>query len=192
MKLNLKAKETEARIEDAFWQVLDEKGLERLTVTDIIKVANINRSTFYNYFPDKYELLGHLQDQLIDGIKQITNEKAIVTSQSPEEICTMLNSYFINLLTYVKNNAKHILIMYDHDQETLFVSRIHYFSKEFFPYWAKLLHENSEIKAQYAYAGIMGMIASIVLEWFDSDFSLSVEEVAAIANDVVQKFIFQR
>mgnify|MGYP004600624541 CR=1 FL=1 len=69
MKLNLKTKETEARIEDAFWQVLDEKGLERLTVTDIIKVANINRSTSYNYFPDKYELLGHLQDQLIDGIK---------------------------------------------------------------------------------------------------------------------------
>ena len=39
-------------IHQAFLELLQEKNFEKITVTDIVKRADINRSTFYAHYPD--------------------------------------------------------------------------------------------------------------------------------------------
>ena len=39
-------------IHQAFLELLQEKDFEKITVTDIVKRADINRSTFYAHYPD--------------------------------------------------------------------------------------------------------------------------------------------
>ncbi len=43
-------------INNAFASVLQDKGLSEITVSDICKVADINRSTFYEKYDDIYVL----------------------------------------------------------------------------------------------------------------------------------------
>ena len=53
-KNDLKIKETKKLIEDSLVSLLEEKTFEEIKVSDICSKAKIHRSTFYNYYNDKY------------------------------------------------------------------------------------------------------------------------------------------
>ena len=50
---------TRGLLEDAFMEVVAEKGFQSISVQDITDRAGVNRATFYAHFPDKYALLDH-------------------------------------------------------------------------------------------------------------------------------------
>jgi AcrR family transcriptional regulator len=50
---------TRGLLEQAFMEVMAEKGFQSVSVQDITAKAGVNRATFYAHFPDKYALLDH-------------------------------------------------------------------------------------------------------------------------------------
>lgn len=56
-KLDPRKKRTRTLIEQAFTDLVNEKGFQALSVQDITEKAGINRATFYAHFPDKFALL---------------------------------------------------------------------------------------------------------------------------------------
>lgn len=63
--------ETKARIKRALIELIDEKGLDALTVSDIARRAGINRGTFYLHYVDKFDLLEQLENEAIQGLSAI-------------------------------------------------------------------------------------------------------------------------
>lgn len=53
-------------IREAFLELLDEKEFRKITVTDIVKRADLNRSTFYAHYPDVNGVVEEIQDEIID------------------------------------------------------------------------------------------------------------------------------
>lgn len=66
--MHQKVSETEAAIQAAFIELLQTESFEKISVSDISKLAHINRGTFYLHYDDKYALLGHYENHLIDQI----------------------------------------------------------------------------------------------------------------------------
>jgi AcrR family transcriptional regulator len=62
-----RVKRTHRLIEQAFEELLNEKGFESLTVQEIAGRATVNRATFYDHFEDKYALL---DAYIRDGFRQ--------------------------------------------------------------------------------------------------------------------------
>src|SRR5512140_3279281 len=58
-KLDPRVKRTRQMIEQAFMELVKEKGFQSISVQDITERAGINRATFYAHFPDKFALLDH-------------------------------------------------------------------------------------------------------------------------------------
>ena len=54
-------------INQAFLALLQEKPFEKITVTDIVKRADINRSTFYAHYPDVLGLVEELIEETVSG-----------------------------------------------------------------------------------------------------------------------------
>ncbi len=54
-------------IHDAFFELLDEMGFSKITVSDICRRAQINRGTFYLHYEDKYALLKTIIDEALDA-----------------------------------------------------------------------------------------------------------------------------
>jgi AcrR family transcriptional regulator len=46
-------------LEQAFAELLEEKGFQEMTIQDITERATVNRATFYAHFEDKYDLFDH-------------------------------------------------------------------------------------------------------------------------------------
>lgn len=55
---------------DAFWTLYKKKGIEKISVSEIAKISGNNRSTFYHYFIDVYDLLEQIEDKLIENVNR--------------------------------------------------------------------------------------------------------------------------
>ncbi|GAA6237651.1 TetR/AcrR family transcriptional regulator [Apilactobacillus micheneri] len=64
-----KRQQTRQNIINSAIMIAEVKGLEKVTVSDIIKKSNINRSTFYRYFEDKFALINFIESNILQEIK---------------------------------------------------------------------------------------------------------------------------
>ena len=47
------------RLENAFWELLSEREYRKITVTDIVRTADVNRNSFYYHFTGLPELAAY-------------------------------------------------------------------------------------------------------------------------------------
>lgn len=66
MRNDLRVVKTENAIRGAFVSLLGERPFEKITVTDILKRALINRKTFYAHYDDKFDLADKMTEELYD------------------------------------------------------------------------------------------------------------------------------
>lgn len=62
---------TKKQVKRAFIEIVNEKGLERLSMSDIARRADINRGTLYLHYTDKYDLLKKLEDEVLNHLANI-------------------------------------------------------------------------------------------------------------------------
>ena len=56
---------TRAALREALIELLEEQGLENITVNDLCSRANVTRGTFYNHYQDKDALLAAFEDEVL-------------------------------------------------------------------------------------------------------------------------------
>ena len=95
MKRTNQFERTDRDIVNAFLALLDQKPFEKITVADIITEARINRSTFYQHFPDKYAILELLQDRYVQELGDLINSfTASGAFFDLEQIDRIMKEYF--------------------------------------------------------------------------------------------------
>lgn len=65
-EMDLRIQRTKASIKAAFLELRAVKPVEKITVTELTKLANINKATFYLHYSDIYALSDEIEDGLID------------------------------------------------------------------------------------------------------------------------------
>ena len=73
--MDLRIQRTKAAIKSAFLELRAEKPVEKITVTELTKLANINKATFYLHYSDIYALSDEIEDSLIDEVLNDLNVK---------------------------------------------------------------------------------------------------------------------
>lgn len=95
---NIHSTKTYSNLMQALIVSLDKKSFDDIKVSDICKVANVHRTTFYSYFSDKYDLLDAcISDMIIDFASQISKNEY----NSEKEF---YSNVIIKLLTYIYDN----------------------------------------------------------------------------------------
>ena len=61
-------------IREAFLKLLSEKNLQKITVTDIVTLADINRATFYAHYPDVRGVVEEIENEIIDKMMTVLGE----------------------------------------------------------------------------------------------------------------------
>ena len=100
-KEDLRVVKSKKNLYDSLITLLEDYSFENIKVSDICDKANVNRSTFYDHFTDKYELLNSLfiniQNDFSNNLININNYNT-------------LKDYYLeiarNLLKHFKKNIK--------------------------------------------------------------------------------------
>ena len=96
---------TEKKIKAAFIYLVNEKGLNHITIKDITEIAQINRSTFYKHFMDKPDLVNHYEQQFLNQITDTLNDGLVdlphKSQKSPIEMQMQLYSTINEIIEYI-------------------------------------------------------------------------------------------
>ena len=64
--MDLRIQKTRAAIKSAFLELRRKKPIEKITVTELAKLAEINKATFYLHYSDIYSLADEMEDEVIE------------------------------------------------------------------------------------------------------------------------------
>ena len=98
MSQDRRVRKTQTAIKDALITLLEKKRFEEITIQEISNLADVNRSTFYTHFIDKYDLLDKMENEKIDEIRSFLesnkndDELKISESQLRETMDFVINS----------------------------------------------------------------------------------------------------
>ena len=70
MKSDARVRYTKIRIKEAFFELLEEKDFQKISVTCLCERAEINRATFYKHYLDIYDLLEKIEDEILEQSRQ--------------------------------------------------------------------------------------------------------------------------
>lgn len=164
MKSDRRTEYTKAVIRHAFLQLLKEKTIEEITVTEICRLADINRATFYRHYENQYDLLSYLEEKMLDDIKKSVYECGADIDKLTEMI----------LCKFYEQREIWTLLLGKH-ANLGFQTKIYNFFDEHFAKEDK--SKESELKYRFLLYGYSGIIDS----WAKNGMKIPPKE---IANDI--------
>lgn len=69
-----KTTKTQRKIQEALLELMKTKKFEVITISDITSLIDINRSTFYRHYLDKYDVLEKIEDNILIEITDFHNK----------------------------------------------------------------------------------------------------------------------
>ena len=95
IKDNKRRKSSKEKIKRIFIELIQTKEINQISVSDICKKCNLNRSTFYSNYIDIYDLADKIKEDLFQEVLNLY----------PEEVKTSKHSYdFLRLFNHIKDN----------------------------------------------------------------------------------------
>ena len=168
-------------IYDAFFLVLKEKDLDKITVSDVIKRAGIVRSTFYNHYENIPDLVTAIEDKTINDIF------ALMKTFHPKNDWDICKSYYLTICEYTMTNPFLANLLSDPRIDAFFekvVTMFHHYVKEVTKN-NEPSHHNSE-ELSYMVVCTIGSTIGVLHKWAKDNFKVPPE---TIANILTRAFI---
>ena len=71
---NRRSKITRRVFRESLTELMLEKGLQKISVNEICKRADMNRSTFYAHYEDQFDLLREIEDEFLIALRTTVTE----------------------------------------------------------------------------------------------------------------------
>lgn len=162
---------TKANVHAALLALLEEKNIDHISILELCKRADINRTTFYNHYGSQYDVLDEMASDYLENTARFAQRS--VDSRSGFHAC------LVDILTYMQSNltfSKLLLLQKPAGLQQL-LQGLPDFSGGLMGSMAPSLPESEkEALAVFIQAGVVG----IILQWLQSGCALSPEDTASL------------
>jgi len=168
-------------IYDAFFLILKEKELDKITVSDVVKRAGIVRSTFYNHYENIPDLVTAIEDKTLHDIF------VLMEKLHPKNDREMCKSYFLTICNYTRTNPFLANLLRNPRGDAFFekaITMLHLYVTKVMQNKTHTHHSKEEYS--YMIACTIGSTIGVLHKWSKEDFKASPEFVAGI---LTQAFI---
>ena len=169
-------------INDALADLLTEKPLDKITVTDVVNRADINRGTFYAHYKDIPDVVDHLIHQTFSAIRDAVIGQAGSSSDIAHRLLNTIQNILEEDLTFYRkilnSNVSSIL------QEQL-VSIVLDFMLEHKDDFYAGNQEEYEIAIRFCAGGL----SNLYRDWFSGTLPYSLSELTKIGEVLIHRII---
>ena len=116
VKNNKRRKESQERIEKAFVELLQSREIKDITVSDLIKMTDLNRSTFYANYADIFDLADKVREKMENDFGTLFADYDYFNERSGAlKMFTHIKENQLFYKTYFKlcYDEKHLISIYD-------------------------------------------------------------------------------
>lgn len=177
---------TNQLLRKTLFELMQEKSVNAITVTDITSRADINRGTFYLHYRDVPDMLEKLKEEVMAEIRQIvlsidprdTKNYAEKGEPYPEsvQIFEVLIKHGDFLKAIVGPNGDISFVRHFRQ----FMTENMYDKQAF-----RMAAQNSRIPSDYLIAYMTSANIGLVIHWIESGMNLSAEEMGALMTQLI-------
>lgn len=180
--MNQRERLTKLLLKQSLISLIKEKNISQISVKELCTTAGINRSTFYLHYANAYELLEHVEEDIINNIRDYLEK--IEASDSGV-------TYILAFLDYIKKNDDLFTVMlFKSNDNVLFPKRL--LNKILMNIDNQLQLNVPENMKRFTYAYLVYGSLAIIQEWIHENFTLSSHELAnlifSLADDSLASF----
>lgn len=162
---------------DAFWYLYCNKRIEKITIKEITLKAGYNRSTFYEYFIDIYDVLEQIESSLIPNINELPPT-------------TILNKNFeipidVFLKLYEKNEKYYSVLLGDNG-DPAFSSKLKNSIKPMLKETLVTKVKLNDVEFDFILEYILSSMISVMSYWLKNNKILSAEKLISLMNDIME------
>lgn len=166
---------TNTRLRLAFLNLLKKKRMRDITVLELCKEANINRTTFYKYYTDVEDYVNKLEKLLLGTLK--------------EEIKNINRNYLLTYIDYIvktiKSDKDTYQALLSKNGDKLFLRKILYqVYNESMIEWQRLLKKASKEELDNIYKFIVDGSTGIIENWIDNNCKDEPSSIAIFINKI--------
>ena len=176
MEHKAKSVETKEKIEEAFLSLYIDHNIDKITIKMLTDSAKMNRSTFYVYFSDIYDLLDHVQNDLFTKLEtlMLPGVPRIIRGESLLEILPGVEFF-------VENKLKFEVLIATYGKSDLPERLKALLRKIFFEVSGESVFAGNPA-ASYALEYIINGQLGTFIKWFNNDFDVEFDEFKQIMN----------
>lgn len=176
--------QTKKIIKDTLSDLIEEKGFNAISVTDLTKRANINRGTFYIHYADKYDLLEQVEEELIKEIQEHTKNVDCLDLLNIN-LVNDSDPFTIRLLEYIKENASFIKAILGPKGDPMFRIKLkklieaNLFEKQLSSQYNP---RNMLVEEEYFISYVLSAHLGVIMHWLENDLQKSPRDIALILS----------
>ncbi len=176
-KRNKNALRSRRLIIDAYIKLLETTAANKITVTKIVEIADLNRSTFYAHFTNPNEVMKVIEKDIIEQFLMIINQ--VQLDRLLENPLPLIRE----ISKVVESNRELYMKLIKGNRESMFLDKL----KELFI--EKLLSDKETLKAvsdkdafdanlRFLASGYMG----ILRDWFEGNISIPLDKLTEVVS----------
>ena len=169
-------------INEALADLLTEKSLDKITVTDVVSRADINRGTFYAHYKDIPDVVDHLIQQTFSAIRDEMMEQ----TQPPANIGLVLLTAIQSILEEDLAFNRKIL---NSSASSIMQEQLVSILMEFLLEHKDRFYPGSQEEYQIAIRFCAGGLSNLYRDWFSGKLSCSLTELTQIGNALISRVI---
>lgn len=170
--IDKRVKHTKQFLKEALIELLKEKPLSKISITELCKKADINRNTFYCHYNYPEEILIEMQEEIFHQFQKLFNENKNESSLILN-ICRILKeSPRLYYITFNSSDGRFLeqLISLSHDKNIYD--------------WKKITEFKDSRTAEMFYRFMLSGATSIIRTWCDNGFKETPEEISQFIIDL--------
>lgn len=168
-------------IREAYTALLKEKDLSKITVTDIVNRADINRATFYAHYPDVRGVTEEIENEIIAKMLDVLKEFRFTSFfRNPAPL-------LLQLSRYLEENADFYRILIRANGSEMFMEKL---KKAFTDYMLcdsdipETMRHSRMVEYRVTY--FAGGIVNLYKQWFRGDLGGTLNDIALEVSRLLQ------
>ena len=159
----------------ALTELLQQKQINEITVTELTALADMNRGTFYLYYRDIYHMLNVIEDEMFQELDRLLRKD--LRRDDPEQI----RSFMVDLLNFVRENQELTRVLLSPNGDMKYLHRLSVvFQDRYMELVPPAQNPDQQAEYEYRYQFFVYGMGGLIRAWVNRNCAESPESLAAL------------
>lgn len=176
-KVDRRIRKTKKALLQALTKLMSEKKINSITVKELTDLADVNRSTFYLYYEDIFDMVEKIESEILIDFTEAFNKFKKETPSNDS-----LLSFLTYLFGFIQRNAEMFKILLGPDGDYPFLEKLKETIKVSQP---PIDSPCSKVNFYYLMPYIISGCIGLIQQWLNDNMKVSPKEMAVIVIDIL-------
>ena len=183
-----RVRKSKEALKNSLIELMREKSVNNITVKELVTRADLNRSTFYNYYSDIPDMLSKLEDELYNEFLY-TLEAHIPKKEKVVDVSKDAHKFIEDMCSVIKNNYEFCRCIFSKNGDLNFLFKLEEMIENNLKNQLREIFDGKIDHLTYVYSFFKSGYIGILKEWMKGGCVESSEEIANITYDLIKSII---